>query len=61
MDCVIESGLKPFDIQALIPILAGAGGGVCSWTGGDAARGGQVLAHSDERVRDEALELLSAR
>lgn len=61
MDCVIESGLKPFDIQALIPILSGAGGGVCSWRGGDAAQGGQVLAFSDARVRDEALALLEAR
>jgi histidinol phosphatase-like enzyme (inositol monophosphatase family) len=60
MDCVVESGLKPFDIQALIPILAGAGGGVGSWSGGDAAQGGQVLAFSDARVRDEALALLGA-
>ncbi len=60
MDCVIESGLKPFDIQALIPILAGAGGGVCNWRGGDAAQGGQVLAYSDARIRDEALALLES-
>ena len=33
MDCVIESGLKPFDIAALIPIITGAGGGVCNWRG----------------------------
>lgn len=58
MDCVVESGLKPFDIQALIPILQGAGGGVCDWRGGDASQGGQVLAYSDPRVRDEALALL---
>jgi myo-inositol-1(or 4)-monophosphatase len=58
MDCVIESGLKPFDIQALIPILAGAGGGVVNWDGGDASQGGRVLAYGDERVRDEALNLL---
>jgi myo-inositol-1(or 4)-monophosphatase len=58
IDCVMESGLQPFDIQALIPIVTGAGGGVCSWEGGDAASGGQVLAYGDERVRDEALSLL---
>jgi myo-inositol-1(or 4)-monophosphatase len=61
MDCVIESGLKPFDIQALIPVLAGAGGGVCSWNGGDAAQGGQVLAFGDTRLRDEVLDVLNAR
>mgnify|MGYP002622361942 CR=1 FL=1 len=59
IDCVIESGLKPFDIQALIPILKAAGGGVCSWDGGDAANGGCVLAYGDAPVRDEALRLLS--
>lgn len=58
MDCVIESGLKPFDIQALIPILRGAGGGVCSWRGDSAAQGGRVLAFGDARTRDEALRLL---
>jgi histidinol phosphatase-like enzyme (inositol monophosphatase family) len=61
MDCVIESGLKPFDIQALIPIVTGAGGGVCDWRGGDASGGGQALAFGDARVRDEAIALLEMR
>ena len=61
IDCVIESGLQPFDIQALIPIIVGAGGGVCTWEGSDAAQGGQVIAHGDARVRDEALALLRGR
>ncbi len=58
MDCVIESGLKSHDIHALIPIIAAAGGGVCSWDGGGADGGGQVLAYGDARVRDETLALL---
>lgn len=58
VDCVIESGLKAFDIAALIPIVTGAGGGVCAWDGGDAAQGGRVLAYSDARVRDEAMHAL---
>jgi myo-inositol-1(or 4)-monophosphatase len=58
MDCVIESGLKPFDIAALIPILTGAGGGVAAWDGGDASAGGRVLAYGDARVRDEAIQRL---
>jgi histidinol phosphatase-like enzyme (inositol monophosphatase family) len=60
IDIVIESGLKPYDIQALIPIIEGAGGGVCAWNGGDAAQGGQVLAYGDTRVRDAALQVLRA-
>lgn len=58
IDCVIESGLKAFDIAALIPILTGAGGGVCAWDGGNASQGGRVLAWGDARVRDEALSHL---
>lgn len=58
MDCVVESGLKPFDIAALIPILAGAGGGLVGWDGGDASQGGRVLAYGDTRLRDEAMALL---
>ncbi len=58
MDAVIESGLKPFDIAALIPILTGAGGGVCAWDGGDASAGGRVLAWGDARVRDAAIAAL---
>jgi histidinol phosphatase-like enzyme (inositol monophosphatase family) len=58
LDGVIESGLKPFDIAALIPILTGAGGGVCSWDGGDASQGGRVLAFGNATVRDETLALL---
>ena len=58
IDCVVESGLKPFDIAALIPILTGAGGGVCAWDGGDASAGGRILAYGDARVRDEAIARL---
>ena len=58
IDGVIESGLKPFDIAALIPIVTGAGGGICAWDGNDASAGGRVLAWGDARVRDDALALL---
>jgi myo-inositol-1(or 4)-monophosphatase len=59
VDGVLESRLKAFDIAALIPIITGAGGGVCAWDGGDASQGGRVLAWGDARARDEALKLLS--
>ena len=49
-DLVIESGLKPHDIVALIPIIEGAGGVVTGWQGGSAAMGGQVLACGDPRL-----------
>lgn len=58
VDGVLESNLKSFDIAALIPIITGAGGGVCAWDGGDASQGGRVFAYGDQRLRGEALNLL---
>jgi histidinol phosphatase-like enzyme (inositol monophosphatase family) len=60
IDLVIEAGLKPYDIVALIPIVEGAGGIVTSWTGGPATDGGAVIASGDRRVHDAALHLLNA-
>lgn len=59
MDAVIESALQPWDIQALIPIVEGAGGIVTSWTGGDAQDGGQVVASGDERLHAALLKMLA--
>ena len=59
VDLVIESGLKPYDIAALIPIIKGAGGVVTTWGGEDAQGGGAVVAASDARVHEAALKLLA--
>lgn len=60
VDLVVEAGLQPYDIQALIPIIEGAGGIVCSWTGDDAQHGGRVLAAANPVIRDAALEILAS-
>ncbi len=59
IDLVIESGLKPYDIVALIPIIEGAGGIVTSWDGGSAAKGGSIVACGDPRLHAITLELLN--
>jgi myo-inositol-1(or 4)-monophosphatase len=56
----MESGLKPHDIVALIPIIEGAGGRVTTWNGGSALEGGRIIAAGDARVHAEAVELLGA-
>jgi len=61
VDLVIETGLKPHDIVALIPIIEGAGGIVTTWEGGSAAAGGRVIAAGDKRVHQAAMTMLSAR
>jgi len=58
VDLVIETGIKPHDIAALIPIIAGAGGIVTTWEGESASSGGRIVAAGDRRVHAEALKLL---
>ena len=55
---MVEGDLAPWDIQALIPIVEGAGGVVTDWRGGEATAGGCVIAAGDRRVHAEALALL---
>ncbi len=58
-DLVIEAGLQPYDIVALIPILTGAGGAVTDWSGASAAGGGRVVASGDRRLHATVLEMLA--
>lgn len=58
LDVIVESGLKPFDIVALIPIIEGAGGIVTSWDGGSAAAGGDIVACGDKRLHQQVIERL---
>jgi myo-inositol-1(or 4)-monophosphatase len=58
IDLVIETGLKPYDVVALAPIVEGAGGVMTTWEGEDASKGGRIIAAGDPRVYDEALSLL---
>jgi myo-inositol-1(or 4)-monophosphatase len=47
MDIIVEAGMKPCDVRALIPIVEGAGGRLTNWEGGSAADGGRVVAVGD--------------
>jgi myo-inositol-1(or 4)-monophosphatase len=58
IDLVVESGLKPYDIMALIPIVEGAGGIVTNWDGGPAMQGGAIIAAGDRRIHEAALAVL---
>ena len=59
IDVIVESGLKPYDVVALIPIIERAGGRVTEWDGGPAAAGGRILATGDKRLHDEVLRTLA--
>lgn len=57
LDLVIEAGLKLYDFAALAPIVEGAGGVMCDWTGrplsGDSD--GRVIALGDGAILEEVL------
>ncbi len=59
VDLVVEARLKPWDIQALIPIVEAAGGVVTDWRGNPCPQGGRVIAAGDRRVHAEALTFLA--
>ncbi|CAN1535429.1 SuhB Archaeal fructose-1,6-bisphosphatase and related enzymes of inositol monophosphatase family [Rhabdaerophilaceae bacterium] len=59
VDLVIETGLKPYDIVALIPIIEGAGGVVTTWSGQSAKNGGQIVAAATPTLHAEAMALLA--
>ncbi|ACB97194.1 histidinol-phosphatase [Beijerinckia indica] len=61
VDCVIESGLKPYDIAPLVPIIRGAGGCVTTWEGGEPAQGGDIVASGCAALHDQVLSLLRQR
>jgi myo-inositol-1(or 4)-monophosphatase len=58
VDLVIETGLKPYDIIPLIPIIEGAGGVVTTWEGEPAEGGGRIVAAGDRRMHAETLKIL---
>jgi myo-inositol-1(or 4)-monophosphatase len=58
-DLAMDARMAPYDIAPLIPIIEGAGGHVCTWERGDAAKGGNVIAAGSREVLDEALVVIA--
>ena len=59
IDLVIESGLKPHDYNALIPVVRAAGGVIGSWEGDDDFSRGRVVAAASQELFDVAIGLLN--
>ena len=59
LDLVIESGLKPHDYDALIPVVRGAGGHIGDWEGGTAFESGRIVAAATRPLYEEAVALLA--
>ena len=63
LDLVIESGLYPYDVAAIVPLITAAGGIVSDWSGAPIqltdAWDGTIVAAGDVRVHTAALEAIS--
>ena len=59
VDLIVEAGLKPYDVRALIPIIENAGGTITTWDGAPALNGGRIIAAGDARLHRQALRVLT--
>jgi inositol-phosphate phosphatase/L-galactose 1-phosphate phosphatase/histidinol-phosphatase len=61
VDIVVEAGLKLHDLAALVPVVEGAGGRMCDWSGDPLTidSDGQVIALGDPARLDDVLEALA--
>lgn len=60
VDVVMETRLAPYDVQALVPVIEGAGGVITSWDGKDPQQGGSVLACGDPALHAQLLRVLTS-
>ena len=58
VDVIVEASLQPYDVQALMPIIEGAGGVITAWDGGTAQHGGAVVACGDPVLHAKVVEML---
>lgn len=60
IDLVVEAGLEPYDIVALVPIVEQAGGVITTWDGGPAEKAGDIVAAATPQLHEAALKILNA-
>ncbi len=61
IDLIVETEINPYDIVALIPIIAGAGGIMTTWENEPAQQGGRIVVAGDARVHQQALKMLQGK
>tara|TARA_X000000368_G_scaffold43001_1_gene30991 strand:- start:18 stop:818 length:801 start_codon:yes stop_codon:yes gene_type:complete len=61
IDIVVESGLKPWDIRALIPIINNAGGIIKSWESQDVSDGGRIIAATNNQLFKKTQKVLKTK
>ena len=58
VDVVVDPGLQPYDIVALVPIIEKAGGVITTFEGGPVEKGGDVVAAATPELHAAAMEVL---
>lgn len=59
IDVVIEAGLQPYDMMALIPVIRGAGGTATDWQGASPNEDGRLLAVGDASLTPELVQIIA--
>lgn len=60
IDIIIESGLKPHDFCAVVPIIENAGGIITDWQGNKLtiSSDGDIIACGDKKIHEQVLSML---
>ncbi len=61
VDIVVESGLNPWDIRALEPIIINAGGILKTWDNKKIFNGGKIIACSNNKIFNKCRTILSKK
>ncbi len=61
VDVVVESGLKPWDIRALEPIIVNAGGIIRTWENNEIYNGGSIIACNKKKIFKESRTILNKK
>ena len=61
VDIVVESGLKPWDIRALEPIIINAGGLLKTWENEKIFDGGRIIASTNKTLFDKVRNILNKK
>ncbi len=60
LDLIIESGLAPHDLNALVPVVRASGGAIGNWEGEADFSQGRVIAAASAELLQEAVALLQS-
>jgi len=61
VDIVIESGLKPWDIRALEPIIVNAGGIIKTWNKEEIISGGRIIACNNKKLYNRIISVINKK